>query len=252
MKPWFAALAVALSLSLTVGPPRAQAQEELKYQKRAGRYEGVKPKPVSGYDIELLSARVDYLEDSGRVGDRLALRFYLPAPTEVYLQVREIEYRHYYWLDRVEPKTPWRTGFGNVFDWPTQDVIRRLDNFKLSELGVLARLEKQQPSGAEKVAPVILYQSKYPSAAKAYLFTFSLRDDAKLTASVYREDQPDPVDRQTFARLIGGRAFTVKWNAGADAPPGHYRLVLKGWLVDRGDPIAQLVSFYHQPVVSDR
>lgn len=49
-----ASLIVVAALALhAVSATGALAQTELKYQKRANRYEGIRPKPVSGYDIEL-------------------------------------------------------------------------------------------------------------------------------------------------------------------------------------------------------
>ena len=39
------------------------AETHLEYQQRGNRYEGIKSIPVSGYDIELISARVDYNEE---------------------------------------------------------------------------------------------------------------------------------------------------------------------------------------------
>jgi len=81
----------------------AQAQDNLLYQKRTNRYEGIKPKPVSGFDIELVSARVDYSDNPERLGERFQARFFLDRPTNVYLVVRELDYRYYYWLDKVPP-----------------------------------------------------------------------------------------------------------------------------------------------------
>lgn len=53
---------MVLLIILLVWVSAASAQVELQYQNRGNRYEGIKPKPVSGVDIELISARVDYQE----------------------------------------------------------------------------------------------------------------------------------------------------------------------------------------------
>jgi hypothetical protein len=45
----------------------ALAQPDLQYRNRGNRYEGVKPKPVAGYDIELISVLVDYREEAKRM-----------------------------------------------------------------------------------------------------------------------------------------------------------------------------------------
>jgi hypothetical protein len=227
------------------------AQDDLQYQHRANRYEGIKPKPVSGYDVELLSARIDHKEETSTLGEKLSVKFYLKEPTEVYLFVRELEYKHYYWLDKVEPREPWRAGFGNVFQWPTKDVLGQLQDFKPSELGVIARLGKPVPSVMETVAPVVFYQSKPPSKAKGYLFTFRLREDGKVTATVFKEGGDEALARQTFSHQAGGRPFTVKWDlSNTDVAEGYYRLVLKGYFLDTNESISQTVSFYHRPNIT--
>jgi hypothetical protein len=47
----------------------------------------VKPKPVAGYDIELISVLVDYREEAKRMPNQLKIRFYLERHSEVYLTV---------------------------------------------------------------------------------------------------------------------------------------------------------------------
>ncbi len=229
----------------------ALGQDDLQYQRRANRYEGIRPKPVSGYDVELLSARVDHKEEITKLGERLALKFYLKEPADVHLFVRELEYKHYYWLDKVQPVSPWKVGYGNVFEWPTGDVLGQLKDFKLSELGVVARLGKPAPSVIEKVAPVVFYQSQLPSKTKGYLFTFRLREDGKVTATIFKEGAGAGLAKQTFARQAGGRPFTVKWDlSGINVPEVFYRVVLKGYFLDTNEPISQTVSFYHQPHIT--
>lgn len=55
----WAALATLLAVAL---PLLAQYDPKLQYQNRGNRHEGLRPKPVSGYDIELLSALVEHRE----------------------------------------------------------------------------------------------------------------------------------------------------------------------------------------------
>jgi hypothetical protein len=80
----------------------ADPQTDLLYQQRASRFEGIKAKPVSGFDIELLSARVDYKENSEQLGGRLHVRLYLQQGDEAHIVVRELDNQHYYWLDKVD------------------------------------------------------------------------------------------------------------------------------------------------------
>ena len=105
--------------ALVLGMNPAAAQQDIQYQRRGNRSEGIKPKPVSGYDVELLSALVDTQEDMSKLGAMLGFRFFLKEPASVYPLVRELEYKHYYVLDNVQPATAWQVGYGNVFEWPT-------------------------------------------------------------------------------------------------------------------------------------
>lgn len=226
----------------------ALAQTHLQYQNRGNRHEGVKPKPVSGYDIELISVLVNYKEEIKQMPDRFKVKFYLERPSEVYLTVRELDYKHYYWVDKVQPAGSWQTGFQNVFEWPTQDVIQQLEELKMYDLGVVARLEKSKPSKVERVTPVIFYHSRLPSTMKGYLLTFKTNGDARLTCSVYREGEAGKVFTRVFRRQRGGRPFTVRWDS-STAAEGPYKLVISGYFLDTGDLIEQTVRFYHQPVL---
>lgn len=241
--------AVLVALSTLNLYKLASAQDALGYQLRANRHEGIRPKTVSNFGIELLSARVDYRDRPGQVGDRFHVRFYLAQPTQVYLVVREIDYKHYYWLDKVVPRTPWTIGFGNVFDWPTVDVIKQLKGLTSDELGVVARLEKGEPSADEKVAPVIFYQSQYPTTVKGYVFAFRLRDGAKIKAKLFSADGGSPLYSQDLGNQRGGRPFTVKWEPTANQIAGDYKLVLSGYGLSTSDPIKQTVRFHHEPRV---
>lgn len=249
MKPRTLALLVLCALTLVANTAFA-VQENLQYQRRGNRSEGIKPRPVAGYDVELLSARVDHSEDMSRLGTTLAFRFFLKERAEVYPLVRELEYKHDYVLDNVQPGKAWQVGYGNVFEWPTAVVLGRLGEFKPSDLGIVVRLGRPTPSVDENVAPVVFYQSAAQPKVNGYLFTFSLRDDGAVTAKIFRESDDKDVFTQRFTRQSGGRPFTVKWNlANAAMPEGRYRLVLAGYFLDTNKPIQQTVRFYHQPAM---
>ena len=226
----------------------APAQEDLRYQARANRWEGIRATPVAGFDIELLSARVDYLDNPESLGERFGVRFFLDKARSVDIVVRERDYRHFYLLNRVDPPSKWRPGFGNVFEWPTADVVRKLGDLRLYHLAVVARLDKSEPSAVETVAPVILYQSQVPKVVSGYVFTFGLRDTAKLAATFYAEPALQSVDMQELGEVTGAGPFDVRWDA-AGAPEGRYRLVVSGYSLSTNDKINQVVRFYHRPMV---
>jgi hypothetical protein len=237
----------AMLLGVSLCAPLAWAQD-LAYQKRANRSEGIKAKPVSGFDIELLSAQVDYPETVEKLGEHFYARFFLERPMRVFLTVRELDYKHYYWLDNIEPKGNWQAGFDNVFDWPTKDVIGRLTDLTINDLGTVARLESPQPRAIEKVAPVIFYQSQYPREISGYRFAFKLRADAKIKAMIYPERGGDGIAVQSLASQRGGRPFWIKWDATNPSPPeGAYKLIVSGYMLSTNDPLNQVVLFHHQP-----
>ena len=233
---------------LLVWMTASHADVTLQYQNRGDRYEGIKPKPVSGYDIELISVLVDYQEKVEGMPDQLKVRLFLNEISPVNLVIREVDYKHYYWLDKARPLQPWQLGFSNLFEWPTRDVLQKLGRIKVYELGVVARLGKAQPSRIERVAPVILYHHRPPGLVEAYLFTFKTSGAARLTCTIYPETQSKPLFDRTFRRVRGGRPFTFRWDT-TGVQSGAYRLVVDGYLLDTSAPLAQTVSFYHQPLV---
>ncbi|MEO6021625.1 MAG: hypothetical protein ABIP64_00590 [Burkholderiales bacterium] len=247
MKHWAYSLVTAL-LVISLGGDGGCWAQDLSYQKRGNRNEGIKAKPVSGFDIELLAAQGSYGDETDKLGERFYARFYLERPSPVFLTVRELDYKYYYWLDNIEHKGRWQAGFDNVFDWPTKDVVSQLGNLRISDLGVVARLDSPQPRAIEKIAPVIFYQSQTPANIEGYQFAFKLREDAKVKAVVYKETSDEGIVVQPLAPQRGGRPFWIKWNlSNATAPEGAYKLVVSGYLLSTNDPLNQVVRFYHQP-----
>jgi hypothetical protein len=180
--------------------------------------------------------------------DRLRIRFYLGSPSDAFICVRELDYRYYYWLDQVQPVVPWTSGFHNVFEWPSSDVLKQLASLRMDDLGVTVRLDRPEPAAIEHVAPAIFYSSTLPARVNGYLFSFRLNGSAHITASIFSADKTEPVFREVFPRKAGGAPFTVRWDASA-APAGSYRLVIGGWFSDTNQAISQTVTFFHQPVV---
>ncbi|MEO5862612.1 MAG: hypothetical protein ABIW48_04340 [Burkholderiales bacterium] len=203
---------------------------------------------MSGFDIELLSAQVDHPEAADRLGERFHARFFLERPTPVFLTVRELDYKNYYWLDNIEPRGSWQAGFNNVFDWPTKDVISQLPGLTINDLGTVARLENPQPRAIERVAPVIFYQSRYPAEIKGYRFAFKLRGDAKIKAMIYPDKSGDGILVHPLALQRGGRPFWIKWEVASPPPPeGAYKLIVSGYMLSTNEALNQMVYFHHHP-----
>ncbi|WP_342349924.1 hypothetical protein [uncultured Nitrospira sp.] len=241
---------------LVVVPSLLWAQLDLDYQLRSQEQlgswkEGVKPKPVSGLNVELLSVLADYQElvSSGTFPNAVKLQFYLDDEHAVYLTVRELDYRTYYWLDRVEPARAWEKGFQNVFAWPTDPVLQQLTpKLDLYELGALVRLDADSTSSIERVAPAVLYHKDAPSKIDGYFFTLKTGEDARLMATITREATGQEVETQTFRRKRAGRPFTIHWDA-KEAEPGLYKLDISGFSLSTNQTLSQEIHFYHQPIV---
>lgn len=238
-----------LVLVLFLLPHALWAESNLDYQNRGDRFEGIRPKPVSGYDIEVISALVDYQEPAEQLPDQLRVAFFLQGQAPVHLTVREQDYRLFYWMDKVKPAKDWQAKSVNEFTWPTGTVLRQLDQkLNLYELGVLIRLRKGTPASVEDIAPAILYHARPPEKIGGYLFTMKTNGDARLSCKVYREGEPAELMTQSFRRIPGGRPFTVRWDAGG-AQEGRYALVCKGYFLDTNQPLQQTVRFFHKPTV---
>jgi hypothetical protein len=236
-----------LLLGLFIAPLPLWAEANLDYQNRGDRFEGVRPKPVSGYDIEVISVLADYQEPAAQLPDQLRVGFYLQSQTPVHLTVREQDYRLYYWLDRVKPAKDWQSKSVNEYTWPTAAVLRQLDQkLNLYDLGVLIRLGKETPAENEDIAPAILYHAKPPEKIGGYLFTMKTNGDARLSCKVFRGKESAELMTQAFRRLPGGRPFTVRWDA-AGAQEGQYALVCNGYFLDTNQPLRQTVRFFHRP-----
>jgi hypothetical protein len=229
-------------------PVDLSASDPVSYQSRGNRSEGIKPKPVAGYDLELLSVLADFREAASELPPTLRVRFFLKEPTLVSLTVREQRYKDYYWLDQVVPTSPWKAGF-NEFSWPTGDVLRRVDpKFPIENLGVVARLKNDGPSVDELVAPAILYHTRLPSAVAAYLFTMKPASDARMKFQVFPATGDTAVWTSAVPLAAGDQPVLMRCPVGS-SPAGLYRLVVSGYFVDNNQRFTQTVQFYHQPVV---
>lgn len=238
------AFAYAALAAFPAIPLAAQYDPTLQYQNRGDRYEGLRPKEVSGYDVALLSARVDYSEKAKAWPDELRLRFYLPRPEEAFITVRQLRPRGtHYWLDKVKPKRPWRPAALNDYAWPTETVLRQLTSVTADDLGAVVRLEKERPGKRERVAPAVVYGAEAPQTAPGYRFTLKTNGAARVTCKIYRDTT------EVFAlpkkRRPAGSPFTVRWKS-TDQPDGWYRLVLSGYFEADNSPLDKEVVFYHR------
>ena len=246
-----------LLIGMGMASPPVWAQLDLQYQPRSqepiGSWkEGIKPKPVAGLNVELISVLADYQEApaSDQFPESVKLKFFLEDQHAVYVTVRELEYRTYYWLDKVQPAQPWNKGFQNTFAWPSDPVLQQLTpKLDLYDLGVLIRLDAESPSSLERVAPAVLYHQQTPSTIDGYRFTLKTGEDARLLATIRQASTGKDMDSQTFRRKRAGRPFTIHWEA-KDAEPGPYTLEISGFSLSTNQTLSKEIHFYHQPAVS--
>ena len=237
-------LLVAITCSVLSSHGLAVAQRQLEYQERPYAFEGIKPRPVSGFDLELLSAIIEHEGKAIEIGDRLQLSFFLDRLRPVHLVVREIDQRLYYWLDKA--KLSPIVGY-NTFSWPTSNVLRQLPGISAADLGVVVRLDKEEPGALETVAPASLSTTAVAgTTVRGYAFAFKLREDAQLRGTIFDEIKGTPVFAADLGRQRGGRPFSLRWDLmKSPAPAGSYRLVLKGYVLTTNDPVSQVVRFVH-------
>lgn len=225
---------------------------QLRTQEQSGSWnEGVKPKPVAGGTVELISVLADYQEptSSGRLPASAKLQFYLDGSPDVFLIVRELDYRTYYWLDNVQPPRPWQKGFQNIFAWPTGPVLQQLTpKLELYDLGALIRLDAEATSSVEWVAPGVLYHHSPPSTIDGYVFTVKPGEDVRLKVSIFQQATGKEMKTQIFRRKRAGRPFPIHWKA-KGAEPGLYTMEISGFSLSTNRAISKEIHFFHQPVL---
>lgn len=229
-------------LLLLVSSTLPAAQAFLRYQSRGDRHEGVRDRPIAGTRVELIAAMAD-LPMAQAWPERLQVRFYLGEKEPAYLTVRELDNERFYWLDRVDPE-PWQAGFGNLFSWPTGDVLAHLEGLGMSDLGVVARLGSPEGDIEERVAPVLFYAGDPPARIDRYLFVFKIQVSRRITTRLYRPGSTEPGEPEELESRFSkaGRPFTVPLDLSC-APDGDYRLVLAG------EGISKIVRFHHRAQV---
>ena len=250
---WRVAFASVLTSCLALGTSSAQYEPSLQYQSRGDRHEGLRMIAVGGYDIELLSARVD--SPGPRSGpprsrawaDSVHLRFYLPENLKVFVTIRQLRSGStYYWLDQVQGT--WKPRSVNDYSWPTGPVLRQLTNVRLDDLGAIVRTGQDGPAKREIVLPAVLFDADPLDRAEAYRFALKTNGRAKVSAAIYANDAE--VYRRPSNWEQAGSPFTILWNCGT-ATEGWYRLVLSGYFEDN-TKLDKEVVFYHRPRLADR
>lgn len=224
------------------------ASAELDYGPRENRHEGLKPEPVSGFDIELLGAvAIPAAGDRGPVPDPSAasLGFYLPRARSVSVVVREKEPRTYYWLDRVQPARPFWPETTNRFHWPVRDVIAPAE-VRVADLVPLVRLDRETPARRERVAPAVFPGRDHPVQVAGYRFVLRVNAPAQLRYQLYAAGSEVAVAFGEPRRRSGGKPFEISWQPG-ESPPGEYRLLIEGYFLEDNTPIDQEITFHHAP-----
>ena len=240
-------------LGLSLGAWCQPIDNDLEYRFRGDRSEGIIQPKKSGNSIELMSALVDYQEESSTIPASLAVRFFLKEPTTASVSVRGLAVAQSYWMNNVHPKTNWKTGFGNEFRWPTSAVIQKLKDLKnMYDLGVLVCLGQSCETTDDlivTVSPAIFYYSSTPRSISAYRFTFKPISHESLTFTLYQDVNGDakgaPITSQVFSDVDPG----VPFNVFVGAPPhvGWYQLQVIGLKRFSKENVSKTVRFYHSP-----
>lgn len=225
---------------------RAQGAASLQYQARGDRTEGLRTVAVGGYDIELLSARVQPAAARPAQtgwGERVSVRFFHPGDEKVFITVRQLRSRStYYWLSDVS--APMAKRSLNDWSWPAGPVLEQLSlaDVGLDNLGVIVRLGQAQPSKREQVLPAQLSDTA-EAPGGAYLFQLKTNGRANVAAAIYSGDQA--LTRRPASWEAANSPISVAWD-GSAATEGWYRLVLAGYFANNA-PLDKEVVFYHRP-----
>lgn len=255
MKAIFKVAFLASLLTGVLGADSELRAEDLRYKSRAkpARYEGVIPNPVSGYDVELLSARVfdaaqrlDVLPETLQV--RLATRAALAGKVD--LVVRELENKSYYRLDKVSHD--WSKG---AFGWSSGEVLSGLGGLTMADLGVVAWFDPQQSgearaaSRSDWVIPVVFFGPSEPQKITGYLFAFKLAAPATVNCEIVQvlgDAKKLALHQEEFKNRPGQLPLTFVWTD-AKAPAGDYRLIVSGTFANGKRVSPYVVNFKHEP-----
>lgn len=226
------------------------AGDDLSYQDRGDRYEGTKPKPIGGYEIELLGAIVEPLPSPGAdFPERAAVSFFLDREETVHFLARERDPKDYYWLDQVKQSSPWRPRATNTFSWPSGDVLRPL-GLRPADLLFLVRLGHDKPRSEERVAPVLFEPAADGRRIGGYRFTFRTQATAKIRHAVYGPASAELQPFTPYSQRSAATPFEIAWIADGQ-PEGTYRLVLQGYFPADSQRFVQVVEFFHNPAWPD-
>lgn len=235
--------------------------ESLFYQDRGDRSEGIKARPVSGFDIELLAVIPSRRGAQQTFGELETIQFVLPEYTrpplnipqfdqDVHVYVRRLQLKSpYYMLDTIVPDSPWEWGSENQYSWPTREVLEPIsDQIRPRDLVGFVRLGPKDPSARDVIVPLRFFENGSSTNVEQYQFWFILNGRAEVSAKIFQAsdgrwqevwNQGEPKNRSPR------RPFPVEWSS-IDQPTGWYRLSLSMSV----DGAGQDVFFYHDAEAS--
>jgi hypothetical protein len=242
-------------LVLAYGLRSQSVESDIAYRARGDRWEGTIQPKRSGNKIELMSAIVDYREESPEMPASLAIGFYLREKSPVSVSVRGVRVAEDYWMNEVRPKQSWAPGFGNEFRWRTSEVIQKLPAKigSMYDLGVIVCLDPSCDTTDNlimRVAPAVFYHSDFPRSIDGYRFTFKPIERESLTFNLYEDLNGDSKGAPILSRVFSDAPAGVPFNVRFDAPAhqGWYQLKLNGLTRYDKEAVSKTIRFYHAQV----
>ena len=240
---------ILLSASFAMGQSY-RSEKWLKENNRGNRYEGTYSKEVSSA-TELVSFMGSFEPYSIGQGQKLSVKFYLPATNAFYLKAEEVRPMNYYWM---ESSGNAQKGWQSFDNWPVDDWIKKL-NVQASNLGVLIKLDG---SRSRQVAPAIVFHQHSPTYLDRYVAKYRLGTaitggNYQIVSGKHERILPvgiKPIHQGVIYRKSGGSFFNILIPTTKLEQEGWYTVAIQLNKYNSNDKINHQFTFYHFPNVN--
>lgn len=244
--------------SVDCRPDYINSNDDLGYKKRGDRCEGRIIEKVSIPDFDLISVTAGTRVANSPNPTQFTLKFYLPEPSKMDIEVQELKHNKNYLMSEVKPQFTWEAGW-REYSWETAPIINKL-YLTLNQLGAVASLKKPTPSYDEKwVSPVVFYEeNKLPfNKVGNYSFFFKSYGKAWVNYFIYREGREEKLIKKDTLSYQNGN-FEINWDSSKELE-GAFKLKVECEFFGNTCPPEdetcldniKIVNFYHKPTIEE-